>query len=549
MKYIIFFLAISCPLVICAQDNDPVFVMNNPEGHYSNIQKVLVTNDNITAITLGRDKSICLWDIRSSKLIKKLWLDIGENEKGRFIDADIDPNSNLLAVARINSEGIPVVNLLDLDKSKVVGSFGGFSNDLGFVKFDPNSKFIITGTAQVVNSTRVEPIKLWKIPGYTEKSFFITQPSAQIEGGPIHDICFYDEGSKLILLNLYGKNDGIDIIHNVNAIPEYTLRNIKPIITTDGHVRFLGAIGKVLNVEHDGKILSIDKSGNSEALYQLINSGKRRVGDSTASDVFVSKTGLIAYLKVRVVGTNKRFAAIIEMKDQPRITFYPYDFREVVFTSDSAFLGLNTKELKHINFISKEEFTISTRSGFLRHDPIGFGPGMIIAFDSLNKTFDFERLLFTNGSKTKGFSYKKTSYNGKTAEQGSRDEPVNVNGKSFYYYPPNYELNEYSFLNNGNLLLNFQGYRNYWSSTLLYDISNISNRWPIKEIKGINGALSGITPAPDISSDMFATRDVDGMLSLYDEHSSHQTRRFKEATPSIHLRVSGLTFLKKQENG
>ena len=68
-------------LNLLAQESDPVFVINNPAGHYSHIMKVLVTKDNV-AITLGGDKSICLWDIQSAKLIRKLWLDIGENEKG-----------------------------------------------------------------------------------------------------------------------------------------------------------------------------------------------------------------------------------------------------------------------------------------------------------------------------------------------------------------------------------------------------------------------------------------------------------------------------------
>jgi len=532
MKVIIILLVVVCPQVASAQGQDPVFVLNNPEGHYSNIYRVLVTNDNSTAITLGGDKSICFWDIASSKLIKKLWLDLGENEKGRFIDADMDPNRDLLAVARINSGGMPVVNILDLNKNKVVGTFGGFSKDLGFVRFDPDSKFIVTGTAQNAGTEGIESIKLWKIPGFTDTPFFITRTSAEIEGGPIHDICFYDEGNKLILINIYGKNDGIEIIHNENAIPEYTLRNIKPIITAAGHATYLSGNKKVLSVEHDGKVSLIDKLGNSEELFELMNSGKHNPGDTTASDSFVSKTGRFVYFRIYTQVIKEELSGIIDMKGHPKINYYPYVFNHVVFTSDSTFLGLNFKELKHINFVSGKEYIITAESDYLPDDPIAFGPGKILAFDSLRKSFDFEQLLFASPVPTlEGFSHRKTSYNGILVEQESGNGVLKVDGKSFFFNPWN-DVNKYSYLNSGNLLLNMKGYRTNRFSTLLYDIRADNSFWPIIEFVGGYDALSGITPAPDINLNMFATRDVNGLISLYDERNPYQIHMFKQSNTS-----------------
>ncbi len=188
-------LLLSLPLF--GQQTDPVFVINNPEGHFGTIIKILVTKDNSTAITIGKDKSICIWDIQQAKLKKKLWLDIGENENGRLLDADLDLDNNRMAVARLNATGEYVVSLLDIDEYKLLGTYIGFSNGLRFVRFDPNGKFIITGAAQEYFFQQSEPLKLWKIPATSQKEFLISEPSASIESNPMHDIAFYDHGKKI----------------------------------------------------------------------------------------------------------------------------------------------------------------------------------------------------------------------------------------------------------------------------------------------------------------------------------------------------------------
>ena len=64
---------------------------------------------------------------KTGKLVKKRWLDIGENNRGRFIDTDYDEKRQLVAIARFNSEDKPVVNLYDLSKDKVIGTFEDFT--------------------------------------------------------------------------------------------------------------------------------------------------------------------------------------------------------------------------------------------------------------------------------------------------------------------------------------------------------------------------------------------------------------------------------------
>ena len=80
------FLLLFLSLHVIAQQEKPVFVLNNPEGHYADIFKIHVTADQSTAITLGRDKSMCIWDIPTETLTKKVWLDMGSDEKGKLLD-------------------------------------------------------------------------------------------------------------------------------------------------------------------------------------------------------------------------------------------------------------------------------------------------------------------------------------------------------------------------------------------------------------------------------------------------------------------------------
>lgn len=181
---------------------DPVFVLN-PVGHHSGISKVLVTNDKSTIISFGDDKSICFWDANSGTLLKKRWLDIGQGEAGRIIDADLGLKTGLLAIARINSQGRFVVNLIDLTNDKVLGTFEGFSQELGFVRIDPNEKFVITGSYQM-GSEKSEPIRLWKIPYGTTFPFTVKAPLAEAPGFQSHDLCLYDVGKQTEKRGYYG---------------------------------------------------------------------------------------------------------------------------------------------------------------------------------------------------------------------------------------------------------------------------------------------------------------------------------------------------------
>jgi WD40 repeat protein len=538
-------LLLSLPLF--GQQTDPVFALNNPEGHYSGIIKVVVMPEGRKAVTLGDDKSICIWDIGQAKLIKKLWLDIGNDEKGRFLDIDIDPNFNRMAVARLNSEGTPVVNLIDLDADRMLGTFDGFTKGLKFVRFDPNSKFIITGAANEFGYEYQEPLRLWKIPLATGEPFLIDQPSAAIDAEPIHNITFYDKGKKLALISFSAKNVSIEIQHDKNALPEYTLKKVKPIITTEGHARYLAAKNQILNVELSGKIQIVDKEEKEKVFYELTNSGKKAVGDTVASNLYVSKSGKKALISLFDWGLGEYSTAIIDFIDQPKVTIYPYHFSSVAFTSDSTFLGANADGLRLVNFLSGEEIVFYKRTEYFSSDPIAFGPRKKIAYDSLKKTFDFENLSLSEDKKVNDFSFAKRSYNGvKIAIAPDGHQPM-IDEKKVYYFSNLATLNEFSFLNNGTLLINLSSFNANQSSTLLYDISNESSWKFLKKFSGARSSASGIAPSPDITSDIFVIKDVDGLISLYDEGSTASPTVFNSNQQYYVFKNMRLYYSKKKQ--
>jgi WD40 repeat protein len=517
---------------------EPVFAINRPNGHYSGIQKFVVTGDNTTAITFGKDKSICFWDIESGTLIRKVWLDMGEGNRGQFIDVDIDHNRNLLAIARLNSEGDPVVNLFDLNRYQIIGTFAGFTPELGFVRFDPNSKFIITGLLKS-GDPFFEPIKLWKIPGFGDQPFVVTSPSASIASVIAQDLCFYDNGSKIWIINqnsgIYN-NLAIDISYNPNAIPNYRLNKIKPISNFRGYIGYVEQLHKTLGGSYEGQVSLFDNEGNEDLLFELGNTGKRQIGDTGIAYLSVAETAKYAYIRASDWGTKQSSGIVIDLETMKRTDYkIPNQwFYQVVFISSETFLGFNNDGFWKVDFKQNTQKQIF-RNAHMPFDPIAFGPSKTILFDSAGQQFNFQSLQL-GGSSNESIegSYQKSSFNDLKVELFDElkwsywQSSLKISGKTTFFNPPDYAINTYSFLNSGHLLLNVENF-NYQSKTIIYDINNTfkGTMNPYKELVDQKNFLAGIAPSADVESNLFFTKDVNGLVYLYDEETENYKLKFE----------------------
>lgn len=492
---------------------------------------MLVTNDKTTIISFGDDKSICFWDSNTGALLRKRWLDMGQGEAGRIIDTDLGLRTNLLAIARINAAGKPVVQLLDIRQDKIVGTFEGFSQDLGFVRIDPAEKFILTCSAQFGNYNS-EGIRLWKIPPRTGKPFSVDKASAQVAGAYVHDLCFYDQGRKVLLTAYYKESVGVEITHNPQAIPEYTLKRISPLIKDKGHVKFLPEENKILFGDHTGAVSKVDLSGKGEVLINPGGWKSTKALDSTVMEIFVSSSRKKAMI-TGAVGENETrrdFFELFDVESRKVIQRKSGWFQFVHFLSDSVLVGVGEHGLFRWNFANDKLAIFSRNYDAFDNDEIQFGAPAKIAFDSLRSVIDFQQLQLEPSDGAPGYSARKTLYQGSQLTLNHNSRAVRINGDMHYFFPPDEEITAYSFINNGKIVLGKRGYRNNRTSLLLYDRQSNTRGLvtePALAFEGSLGSIQSIAPAPIELGSLFATRDRFGVISLWKEDSDEFYYQFR----------------------
>jgi WD40 repeat protein len=499
---------------------DPVFVLN-PEGHHSGISKLLVTNDKSTIISFGDDKSICFWDANSGALLKKRWLDIGQGEAGRIIDADLGLKTGLLAIARINSQGRFVVNLIDLTKDKVLGTFEGFSQELGFVRIDPNEKFLITGSFQLGNE-KSEPIRLWKIPYGTTFPFTIKAPSAETSGFQSHDLCLYDDGKKLFMTG-WGNAKALAIEYDPSSIPEYKFLDIEPPIKPTGHVKNIPSINKVFYGDHKGNVYLLGVDGVKQPLFN--RSQDNELLGNSINDVFVNETGSLSVVIINPAKNETgQFLEVLNLKTKTRIySGKSHWYRDIIFVSDSVIVAHTEFGLIRHNFLRDTKRVMFKPVISKNNSMVQFGPHTQIAFDSLSQLFGFETLEFSKlESAPNGFSKQKLSYHDNKISFFNDSINIKLNGSGFFMHPSNNSVWSVSYLNSGKIIAYRNEYRTNRRNLLLYDPNNKKDGWnhiPETEFIGSQRQIDGIAPSSELTSGHFVTADGFGVISLWDENS------------------------------
>lgn len=516
--YLLFLLVVD---LVC-YGQSPTFVLNQ-DGHAGRIQKVMPTLDRKTFLTFGSDKSIGVWDTKDGRFLQKKWLDIGQGDNGRIIDVDMGLRTGLVALARINSEGRPVVNLVDLQLDRVVGTFEGFTYDLGFVRFDPLERFILTGAAGTGNSIS-EPLRLWKIPALQTEAFRVTRWTAELSRHTMHDIALDSKGKILLMMTAFGSDIALDILHDPSALPDFTLRKRNAPAKHLGHMALDRTSNRVFSVGHTGEVTLIDASaGTSEIILRERKGWGTETGDSTSQEVAVNPSGTFAVVAGNVHDRPNDFVEFYDLTRKKKVGTRSGWNQAIKFVSDSIFASETVAGFSLYNVFTGEQRIVS-RPRAMVQDAIQFGPNNKILFDSSRREFSFDthdvRKVESIGA---GFSSAKSNYHGKKISLHPSTYTLNIDDATHSFFPFGMSVNAFSFLNDGRVVAGRTGYRTYGYFLLSYNLNRRISKWELEPTDAFDGPLGSvvsIAPSPNEESSIFAVRDRLGAITLLDANGS-----------------------------
>jgi hypothetical protein len=496
---------------------NPVFVLN-PSGHSGRIQGILQMPDGQMLITFGADKSICIWDVATGKLLRKKWLDMGTGDNGRFIDMDLVPKSGVIALARVNGEGKPVVNLIDVLADRILGTYEGFSHDLGFVRVDPRGQFIITGPVIADRSTS-EPLRLWKMPVIQATPFKINKAIAQAGGFTMHDFVFYNNGDDFMIRATVGDDIAFHVHRDPSAIPEFSLKKVPLLLKDPGHSAYSTVSGKVFSITHDGQVTLVDVSGEKETLSPKRNGWGTDRSDSSSQHTEISPSGLHVVVTASVKADSGDFIEVYDLRTKKKAATLSGWHQAVRFISDTTIASETHMGFCTYNIVTGKNRVLQGPRGFVT-DKISFGEGARVIFDNRRRVFDFGELeLHDAGPEPAGFSSAKLTYHTKRlAEPNSLRLVLDVNDRPFYAFPWGPGYTTVSFLNDGRILSSRVGYRTYSHYLLIYDTERriLSSVYEPQASFETLGTTVSIAPHPELENSQFATRDQLGVVALFD---------------------------------
>ena len=144
----------------------------NTGGHLSQISETVTTADGKYIISSSTDKTICIWDVQSKKLIDQIRGPKSVFNQGKLFSLAISPDSRFLAVGGFLAIGTETdgdlagqIRIYDFAARKLLLRLKGHSNVVTTLRFSADGKFLISGATD-------SSIIFWKVSGSTDKPSF-----------------------------------------------------------------------------------------------------------------------------------------------------------------------------------------------------------------------------------------------------------------------------------------------------------------------------------------------------------------------------------------
>lgn len=144
----------------------------NTGGHLSQISETVTTADGKYIISSSTDKTICIWDAQSKKLVDQIRGPKAVFNQGKLFSLAISADSRYLAVGGFLAIGTETdgnlagqIRIYDFATRKLLLRLKGHSNVVTGLRFSPDGKFLISGATDT-------SIIFWKIGGTADKPSF-----------------------------------------------------------------------------------------------------------------------------------------------------------------------------------------------------------------------------------------------------------------------------------------------------------------------------------------------------------------------------------------
>jgi len=148
--------------IVSSQDEPPRLVID-PRGHSALVKELIFTPDGEELISLGFDKTIRVWDVKTGALRDTLRTQTGPADAGKHFAGALSPDGRYLAVAgwaTENTEHVGRIRVIDRTKKKMAAVLRGHTNVVHDLAFSRDGSLLASGSAD-------HTVRLWKTERFT----------------------------------------------------------------------------------------------------------------------------------------------------------------------------------------------------------------------------------------------------------------------------------------------------------------------------------------------------------------------------------------------
>jgi WD40 repeat protein len=143
------------PLVLAAEEEAPRLIID-PQGHSGSVKKLLFNEQSEELISLGDDKAIRFWDIRSGELLRTMRGQISDGPEGKLYNADLSSDGRWLAVGGYLADH--AIRIIDLESGSIAAVLKAHENTVHSLTFSDDDRWLASGSSDT-------NVRVWDLAG------------------------------------------------------------------------------------------------------------------------------------------------------------------------------------------------------------------------------------------------------------------------------------------------------------------------------------------------------------------------------------------------
>jgi len=142
MKRTIIILFLLFPALAYSNGN-PILTID-PGAHTAMVRELIFTSDGSYLISVGDDKVVRVWDVKSGKIAKSIRGEIGKGSEGMLYAATLSPDRNMLAVGGYSATNS--IRIHSLRSGEVIRLLKGHTDVILALAFSPDGNLLASGS-------------------------------------------------------------------------------------------------------------------------------------------------------------------------------------------------------------------------------------------------------------------------------------------------------------------------------------------------------------------------------------------------------------------